>query len=390
MIHLAYPNVEPVAGEYVFRACVRYLSLASSQTPPQGYRPASPHTPNLKEIYEAVEELAPDCAESLFQRSSARLYEKADSFDRTWQGSSLDLAYLLALIHCGRSLVFDNAAEVGDVWCTGTIQLKERQPVLGAVDVPGFQAKLEGFFAQTHDRLFLVPKANANLVRGASTLYTPRMLTLAEFSEALKAARTVDRWLEPTVVLVGTFELPKLVATLFQATTAHAQQQGMPSTRTRRLSRRPYKFLDPFGLADTDLFYGRDHDLVQLQNEFEASRLLILCGASGTGKTSLLQAGLLPSLPTEQYAWVLVRMVDNEPTAAIKAALVRDFEVDRQILEQPLLAGVRKAAATLGKTVVIILDQFEEFFQRYAPAVRQTFHHELGGVSTMSACRCIS
>src|SRR5262249_3717679 len=177
---------------------------------------------------------------------------------------------------------------------------------------------------------------------------------------------------------VGTSELPKLVATLFQAPTARVQAPGTRSPRPRRLPRRPYKFLDPFRLADTDLFYGRDHDLAQLQSAFEASRVLILCGASGTGKASLLQAGLLPSLPTEQYAWVLVRMVDNEPTAAIKAALVQDFDLDGQLLEQPLLAGVRHATATLGKTVVIILDQFEELFQRHGPTVRQTLHHALG------------
>jgi hypothetical protein len=374
MIHLAYPNVEPVARKYVFRACVRYLSVSLSESPPQGYRPASPQSPNLKEVHEAAEDLAPECTVSLFQQATARLYEKADTSDRTWQGSSLDLAYLLALIHCGRPLVFDNLEEVGDVWCTGAIQLKERQPVLGAVDLPGFEAKLEGFLAQSHDRLFLVPKANANILRISSNLLdNARVLTLAAFSEALKDTLATGSWPEPTVVLVGTFELPKLVATLFQVPTAHVYRQVAPSTSPRR----PYKFLDPFGLADTDLFYGRDHDLAQLQSEFEASRLLLLCGASGTGKTSLLQAGLLPSLPEEQYTWVLVRMVDNDPTTALKEALVRDLGVDRDILEQPLLDGVRQATARLGKTVVIILDQFEEFFQRHAPAVRQTFRHEL-------------
>src|SRR5438132_1521772 len=223
MIHLAYPNVEPVAGEYVFRACVRYLALSSSQTPPQGYGPASPHTPDLKEVHEAVEDLAPECVEQLFQSPTARLYEKADRVDRPWQGSSLDLAYLLALIHCCRSFVFDDAVDVGDVWCTGAIQLKEGQPVLRAVELPGFQAKVEGFFAQTHDRLFIVPKANANLVRMTNDLFDPyRVLTLAAFIEALKATLQGSRWPEPTVVLVGTFELPKLVATLFQAPTARA------------------------------------------------------------------------------------------------------------------------------------------------------------------------
>src|SRR5262249_62145985 len=167
-----------------------------------------------KEVHEAVEDLAPECVAQLFQSPSARLYETADREDRPWQGSSLDLAYLLALIHCCRSFMFDDAVEVGDVWCTGAIQLKERQPVLGAVDLPGFQAKVQGFFAQTHDRLFFVPQANAHVVRRASDLFdTHQVCTLAAFSEDLKATRPGSRWPEPTVVLVGTFELPKLVAT---------------------------------------------------------------------------------------------------------------------------------------------------------------------------------
>ena len=380
MIHLAYPNVESAAGQYVFRACVRYLSLPASQQAPEEYRPASPRTLNLKEIHEAVEELAPECAEPFSDPTAARLYEKADVLGRAWQGSSLDLAYLLALVHCGRSLVLEHIADVGDVWCTGAIQLRERQAVLGAVEVPGFQAKVEGFLGQTSDRLFLVPKSNADILRRTSALLDDvPVLTLAAFSETLRSALHAGCWPEPMILAIGTFELPKLIAMLFQAPSRRTHPQIATPVRTLPESRRPYKFLDAFGLADTDLFYGRDCELAELQRQFEGNPILVVTGASGTGKTSLLQAGLLPSLPAESYAWVLVRMVGHDPTTALKEALVNDLGVDREVLEQPLLTGVRQATAMLGKTVVIILDQFEEFFQRHAPAVRQTFRNELRG-----------
>jgi hypothetical protein len=379
MIHLAYPNVGLEAGVRVFQACVRYLSLSASQTPPEDYRPAFPDTATLGEIREALEALAPECVAQPFQRSTARIYQKADIVDGHWRGSSLDLAYLLAHIHCYRSFVGEDVVDTGDVWCTGTIQFRDQRPALGPVDLEGFRAKVEGFFQQTHDRLFIVPKANTDMDSWTRDfLDTHRVLTLAAFREALQAARNGGRWPEPTVVCVGTFELPKLVATLFPMPSAQTHWPGASFPRPQRLSRRqPYKFLDAFGLADTDLFYGRDQDLTQLQSEFEASRVLIVCGASGTGKTSLLQAGLLPSLATEQYAWSWIRMVADEPTMAIKAALVQDFALDQQLLAQPLLTVVRTATATLDKTVVIILDQFEEFFQRHAPAVRQTLRQEL-------------
>jgi Cdc6-like AAA superfamily ATPase len=130
-------------------------------------------------------------------------------------------------------------------------------------------------------------------------------------------------------------------------------------------SPRPYKFLDPFGPADKRLFYGRDQDLQTLREmltETQPKLPVILYGASGTGKTSLLQAGLLPELRTGGHAAVFVRMGDDEPTAAIKAALVRECNLDPGIQEQPLLDGVQAATTAPGRTVVVILDQFEEFF----------------------------
>jgi Novel STAND NTPase 1 len=69
--------------------------------------------------------------------------------------------------------------------------------------------------------------------------------------------------------------------------------------------------------------------------------------------------------------------VHEEPTAAIKAALVREFGLDRQLLDRPLVDVVTAATAALGKTVVLVLDQFEEFFLRHDATVRQQFPDEL-------------
>jgi ABC-type uncharacterized transport system fused permease/ATPase subunit len=69
----------------------------------------------------------------------------------------------------------------------------------------------------------------------------------------------------------------------------------------------PYKFLDYFEPEDADLFFGRDQEIRQLQRKFHAARLLILHGESGTGKTSLIRAGLLPRLSPESYVPVYVR-----------------------------------------------------------------------------------
>jgi hypothetical protein len=62
----------------------------------------------------------------------------------------------------------------------------------------------------------------------------------------------------------------------------------------------PYRGLDAFGEADAGLFFGRDteiHDVLgRLADCADGPGLLVLSGVSGAGKTSLLQAGVLPLL----------------------------------------------------------------------------------------------
>src|SRR5262245_3789431 len=164
MIHfaypnVAYPNVQNEHGHPFYVGCVRYRSLPTSEPPPPGYRPATADTPHRTVILAALETLAPECAAQLWPGTSIRLYETADWGLPPGHGSSLNLAYLLALIHCGRSCVGEDVEEMRDVWCTGAIELEgdPRQPVLHEVDPPGFQAKVEGFLAQTRDRFFFVP-----------------------------------------------------------------------------------------------------------------------------------------------------------------------------------------------------------------------------------------
>lgn len=55
----------------------------------------------------------------------------------------------------------------------------------------------------------------------------------------------------------------------------------------------PYPGLRPYGTGDQDRFYGRSHEARTVSALWQSNRLLILHGASGVGKTSLLQAGVV-------------------------------------------------------------------------------------------------
>lgn len=58
----------------------------------------------------------------------------------------------------------------------------------------------------------------------------------------------------------------------------------------------PYKGLKRFEAADKDRFFGRDQFLTGLVNELEKTNLILLLGASGSGKSSVIRAGLIPWL----------------------------------------------------------------------------------------------
>ncbi|GAA1265896.1 hypothetical protein GCM10009677_17540 [Sphaerisporangium rubeum] len=60
----------------------------------------------------------------------------------------------------------------------------------------------------------------------------------------------------------------------------------------------PYVGLRPYQEADHDLFFGRDREARELAIMWQATGLTVLYGASGSGKTSLLQAGVVPRIET--------------------------------------------------------------------------------------------
>jgi len=158
----------------------------------------------------------------------------------------------------------------------------------------------------------------------------------------------------------------------------------------------PYKFLDYYNPEDQDIFFGRDKEVRILQQKFYSSRLLVLHGESGTGKTSLVRAGLIPRLDQESYIPVYVRVL-KEPLCEIKRELIRQLfvvrhEAQRSAVEEerhsttlrdllrtdvPLAEFLMNMTERVSKTVVIVLDQFEEFFLRFPEEVREQFEKEL-------------
>src|SRR5438046_5598196 len=66
------------------------------------------------------------------------------------------------------------------------------------------------------------------------------------------------------------------------------------------LGQNPYIGPRPFERADLPRFFGRDREMRQLLSLVVAHRVVLLYASSGAGKTSLLNAGLLPLLEEEE------------------------------------------------------------------------------------------
>ncbi|CAA6827620.1 MAG: Unknown protein, partial [uncultured Aureispira sp.] len=73
----------------------------------------------------------------------------------------------------------------------------------------------------------------------------------------------------------------------------------------------PFKFLDSYIAEDKDIFFGRDEEIRQLYEMIYQSDILLLYGASGTGKTSLIQCGLASKFQKHDWLEIFVRRHKN-------------------------------------------------------------------------------
>jgi DNA-binding SARP family transcriptional activator/WD40 repeat protein len=110
----------------------------------------------------------------------------------------------------------------------------------------------------------------------------------------------------------------------------------------------PYKGLAPYDSGDAEAFFGRDGEVAACLERLRTSPLLVVAGPSGSGKSSLVRAGLVPALRRRGRAAVVF-----VPGQDAEAALVGATSVD--------------------DTAVLVVDQFEELFAfgRRPKAVRR-------------------
>src|SRR3954471_7560105 len=168
--------------------------------------------------------------------------------------------------------------------------------------------------------------------------------------------------------------------------------------------RSPYPGLAPFAREDAAVFFGRHqetHRLVELLTptlQHGPGRFVAVVGPSGSGKSSLLHAGLLPRLARMPERWLVVEPLrpGRRPIAALAGDLARTFtarghprpadEIAAALNRGP--AGLAELAAELANLaangagrpgVLVVLDQAEELLTRTGAREQQAFLQLLDG-----------
>lgn len=119
----------------------------------------------------------------------------------------------------------------------------------------------------------------------------------------------------------------------------------------------PYAGLNAFQPGDSDRFFGRERLVAELESRLAEQRVVVVVGASGAGKSSLLRAGLVPRL----VGPVVVFTPGAHPLEECAAQLARLTGVVPEADPRALCRAVRDATPDDAE-LVIVVDQFEEVF----------------------------
>ncbi|MDP7050166.1 MAG: hypothetical protein QF721_11990 [Verrucomicrobiota bacterium] len=144
----------------------------------------------------------------------------------------------------------------------------------------------------------------------------------------------------------------------------------------------PFPGLRPFEFDENYLFFGREEQVAQLLQRLGNTRFLAVVGASGSGKSSLVRAGLLPELhggtmTSTSIAWELsIMRPGGDPLTKLAQALVESNlfgDVSEENILQTratlsrsglgLIEAYRQSDIEEGSNLLLLVDQFEEIFR---------------------------
>lgn len=190
--------------------------------------------------------------------------------------------------------------------------------------------------------------------------------------------------------MMGGLAIGQLTVYLSQAQTPRKTIETAPNAV--ELGQNPYQGLKAFREMDGDRFFGRDTQIKKLWERFQqlhgdrtTIRVLPIYGPSGSGKSSLARAGLIPALgkqplPGQDQGRVVVITPRNDPLEALATVLARiatkdttpvakTREFKKELLQlntQQEFDGLRRIANVFpnitDSPLIVLVDQFEELY----------------------------
>lgn len=139
----------------------------------------------------------------------------------------------------------------------------------------------------------------------------------------------------------------------------------LPPVPPRDLPESPFRHLQRFTREHAELLFGREHETWELYGRVvapDAPPVVLLYGQAGVGKSSLLEAGLLPRLEGAQA----VRYARRDPALGLLDTLARAVGAEAPATAEEAATAWRLTEAECRQPLLVILDQVEEAFTRAA------------------------
>lgn len=140
----------------------------------------------------------------------------------------------------------------------------------------------------------------------------------------------------------------------------------------------PYPGLRPYNYEESKLFFGRERHISEILRKLETRRFVSIVGNSGSGKSSIVKAGVLPALENDRNSWIIATLRPGEnPVRHLSDSLFNekvfpdskfskeDSERNFNRLQKSNLGLVQAVRLLLpeNKRLLILVDQFEELFR---------------------------
>lgn len=192
----------------------------------------------------------------------------------------------------------------------------------------------------------------------------------------------LNTWVDLRNGLSDTSELDALAAAIRGEVTGPAETRPDP-----RAAICPYRGLQPFREEDAGFFFGRESFTETLLEKVRTTRFLGVVGASGSGKSSVVRAGLVPRLRAgaDGHAWEILTLVPgSEPLHALAQAFDPPDpalgRIDRLQHVNRGAQSLRSGEVSLGRLadsvladqhgtdrLMLVVDQFEELYTLVPP-----------------------